>query len=418
MIKYSNRYKSHHDAQGHYSKYLESSRSSKDELEVFLDNNSPVGDKLASVYFHIPFCDKICSFCNLNRGVLKDDLDKYVNWLIERINWYGEKQYVKESKISSVYFGGGTPTVMYGEHFEKIIEAVKKNFNLIDDCEISVETTLHNLTLDKLSTMENVGINRLSIGIQTFSTAGRKFLNRTYSKEETIERLKSVKENFDGMVGIDKIYNYPGETIEDLEEDIRVIKELNIESISFYSLMIHEGSALSKHYENEDMQLEQDIKFHDHFVKSLLDTGEYETLELTKIVKKNTDNYQYIQVRNNRGDVFPIGKGAGGNIDKFGIYQINEMMMAVQKDESDNNALLNGVYGKTQKTKFNLDEDFKFLDKSELPILEEIIEEYVKDEYIVKDGKNYSLTEKGLFFGNNVSADIVEKYYIKTKGDK
>ena len=94
--------------------------------------------------------------------------------------------------------------------------------------------------------MEKYGVNRLSIGIQTFSDRGRKLLNRTYEQKEIIKRIKELKKNFKGLICIDIIYNYLDESLEEIENDAKIATELEVDSISFYSLMIHEGSNLSK----------------------------------------------------------------------------------------------------------------------------------------------------------------------------
>lgn len=410
------RYKSHHDALGHYKEHLSHKPSSLEALEDFLSLSSPDEDKLQALYFHIPFCDNICAFCNLNRTVIDDSLNAYVDLLIDKIKWYGKTKYIQASKISSIYFGGGTPTVLSPDHFRKIFVAIHENFHVIEDCETSVETTLHNLSKETIETFNALGVRRISIGIQTFSDRGRRVLNRKYSKSETIDLLKAIKKTFKGMVCIDIIYNYPDQTLEELNEDIRLIKDLEIKSISFYSLMLHKGSVLSRKITEADLLTELDRKYHDHFVDSLMATGDYELLELTKIVKKGTDQYQYIQVRNTYGDVIPIGKGAGGNINHFEIYNVNERMTVCQKGTSDTNFKLYRIYGKTQKTHFHLKDDFKFLNDQELEIMESLLKDFVTEGLVTKAMDTYKLTNKGLFYGNNVSAEIVERFILACRG--
>ena len=138
--------------------------------------------------------------------------------------------------------------------------------------------------------MERLGVNRLSIGIQTFSDRGRKILNRTYDKETAVKRLGEIKAKFKGLVCVDIIYNYPDQTPEEVKEDAEIVHSLNIDSSSFYSLMIHEGSKMSKDIKDDvfhlDYKLETDKELHNIFMNTLLGTGEYEILEITKINKK------------------------------------------------------------------------------------------------------------------------------------
>ena len=109
------------------------------------------------------------------------------------------------------------------------------------------------------------------------------------------------------------IYNFPDQTLEEVLEDARIVKELELSSASFYSLMVHNGSKLSKDIEAEKVKLEEDMKkdymLYSHFIAEMLREDKYHILELTKIAKKGGDNYQYIKVRNTGGDTFPIGYG-------------------------------------------------------------------------------------------------------------
>lgn len=128
---------------------------------------------------------------------------------------------------------------------------------------------LHNLSSQKIDIMEKYGVNRLSVGIQSFSQEGRNLLNRTFTKDEAVEKLKNLKANFKGMVCTDIIYNYPGQTVEEVTEDADIIAELEIDSTSFYSLMIHEGSKMSMDIRENTLKLnyslETDRKLHHAF---------------------------------------------------------------------------------------------------------------------------------------------------------
>ena len=127
-----------------------------------------------------------------------------------------------------------------------ILKSIQKNVRLSEGYEFTFETTLHNLTDEKLKVMKKYGVNRLSVGIQTFSDEGRKFYNRTYGKEEVIERLKRLKEILQGDLCVDIIYNFPDQKIEDVLEDARIVKEIGLSSASFYSLMVHEDLNFQK----------------------------------------------------------------------------------------------------------------------------------------------------------------------------
>lgn len=415
---YEIRHKSHHNSTGLISKYYPPKRVSEDDFLKKLDEEPK--DVPRVIYVHTPYCDKICSFCNLNREQLSGSLDSYAEYIAGEFDKYGKYRYFKEKPVDVIYFGGGTPTVYKAKQLEIILSSIERNIKLSADHEFTFETTLHNLTDEKLEIMEKYGVNRLSVGIQSFTTEGREFYNRTFDRDETIRRIKDLKAKFNGEVCVDIIYNYPNQTIENAVSDAKTIKELDLGSSSFYSLMIHNGSALSKDIENDKLKMEDDLirerKLHDAFVDELTKENDYYILELTKIAKKNRDNYKYIKARSFGGDTFPIGVGAGGSVDNIGIFRMKkEMSMFVEKGEYQQR--LDKVGGLFQFPVVEKKNVFPNLTEKELEIFKETIEKMKDKNLILENENNYSLTRDGLFWGNNVSREILVDLVEKTLGD-
>lgn len=403
---FETRYKSHHDAEAAYGKTTKPTPATKQILEEYL-HATPAPKGRHVIYIHVPFCDKICSFCNLNRQILKGTTEDYTEKLIKQIEYYGKYPYTANMQIGSVYFGGGTPTVLPGESFIRILDALRSNFNLAEDCEITSESTLHNLTPEKLKQMDAAGINRISVGIQTFHSEGRKFFNRTGDKNYAVEGIKMVQRHFPHTLAIDKIYNYPGETLESLLDDVATIKQLGITSVSFYSLMIHKGSALS-HTMDENMLAENsDLLFHNAFVNAMTDKSDYYILELTKIAKGNADEYAYIALRNSGANTLPLGEGAGGNLGPYGLYQMSfERLMVAAYSEQKQKA--DALYGLMQKGHFTTSEIATITGNSNWA--EALTQQYCDEELLLENKDGYQLTPNGLFYGNNICASYVLEY--------
>lgn len=407
-MKFETRYKSHHNSSGVFSKYYPPKRLSE---EILLNKLSEEPKDVPRViYVHTPYCDKICSFCNLNREQLNGSLDSYAEYIADEFEKYGQYRYFKERPVDVIYFGGGTPTVYKNNQLEKILESIKKNIKLSEDYEFTLETTLHNLTDEKIETMNRYGVNRLSVGIQSFSTEGRAFYNRTYAKDETIRRLRDLKDKFNGEVCVDIIYNYPDQKIEDVRSDARTVKELDLGSVSFYSLMVHEGSALSQDIKNDKIKLEDNLrkerKLHNTFVEELTSDGDYYLLELTKIAKKGRDKYKYIKARSFGGDTFPIGIGAGGNVGEITIFRMKkEMSMFVEKNEHQQRLdRLTGLFQFPRVEKSLIE---NILLEDEKKAFENIIKKLKEKDFIVETEEAYTLTEDGVFWGNNISREIL-----------
>ncbi len=218
------RYKSHHDVGNVISKFTKNFKASKEDFISLLEGVNV--NKQLALYFHTPYCDKICSFCNMNRKQLDNDLEEYTKYICDEIKKYGAYKFCKTSEVGVVFFGGGTPTIFKKEQLEKILKTLRENFIFSKDYEMTFETTLHNLSFEKLEIMEKYGVNRISVGIQTFSDRGRKLLNRTYDKNYVVERLKEIKKRFSGLICIDIIYNYADQTDEEILEDARLLSEI------------------------------------------------------------------------------------------------------------------------------------------------------------------------------------------------
>jgi len=379
---------------------------SEDELWEFLE--SAPDDNEGVIYIHVPFCDNICSFCSMNRTKLEDELDEYTKFLLSEIEKYSATNYLKSKKIGSVYFGGGTPTILKERHLEQVINALKGSFNILPECEFSLESTLHNLNISKLRLLNELGINRYSIGVQTFSEAGRKLLNRTHSSEAAIKHLRDLREKFSGMLCVDIIYNYPNESIDEVVRDAKLVRELGIDSASFYSLQFLDGSVLSNTISEDYYDVEVDKSLHHAFLDEILSQDDYEILEYTKVAKKGRDKYKYIRNNNSLKNLLPIGVGAGGRIQNIGAYNMNQQMSFYSKT-SEINYNLSMISGLMQFDEFDLNEIKKYCSEESYKIFYEKLKEFEKEGYI-KIEDNFAFYElKGIFWGNSLVANIIEE---------
>ena len=190
------------------------------------------------MYVHIPFCEELCPYCSFHRITFNEELAKrYFAALSREILLYKEKGY----KFSGIYVGGGTPTVLIGELSDLLLLA-QKTFNIYS---ISVETNPHHLTPVNVGVLQNAGVKRLSVGVQTFNDEFLKKIGRyeKYGSGKTIaEKLQDVQGSFDTL-NADMIFNFPGQTRALLNADIDVLLKLRMEQITFYPLMV---SALTR----------------------------------------------------------------------------------------------------------------------------------------------------------------------------
>ena len=273
--------------------------------------HTDVQRKNSVIYIHVPFCTKICTFCNMRRS-LQQPTQQYAEILVKEIMEYAKLPYIKESTFDAVYFGGGTPTTLETKDLVKILRALKINFTFTENAEFTIESTVTQLTKEKMTALIKEGVNRFSIGVQTFQDEGRALMGRIGSGEKAYELLRELKKT--GVtVSMDLIYNYPGQTMEDLYNDLERIKELDLDGFSMYSLIDMKATTI-----DNAQGLENDEEMF-YAISDFMGQSGYEFLELTKMVKK--DRYQYIMNRHSGADTLPLGAGAGGSLK--GIAMLN-----------------------------------------------------------------------------------------------
>lgn len=396
---FKKRLKSHHDSTSMLDSFIQKERVDK---EYFLNLlNSTKDEKSKVLYIHVPYCDKICSFCNLNRKQLDNDLEDYTNYLLKEIEEKANTLYVKKNIFEAIYFGGGTPSILKDHQIEKILKAIKSKFNLHEEYEWTFETTIHNLNSKKIELFNKYGVNRLSVGIQTFSDKGRKFLNRTYSKLEVIDKIKKLRTEFNGLVCADIIYNYENQSIEEVVEDAKLIKELNFDSVSFYSLMIYEGSQLSK--ENIELNpTDEDFERYLAFYTEMKKGPNWEILELTKFLQKGKDKYKYINLRNNGADTLVIGIGAGGNVQNLVTFNMNEKISFYLK-ESPQHIKYRKFSGLLQFENYEFSKIKKILNEEAFETFLACLRMFEKQAFGSLQEERFQLNSKGIFWGNNIS---------------
>ncbi len=399
------RYKTHHDVEKVLSKLIKNHICTKSAfLEKLKETN--ISGQL-SLYVHTPYCDNICSFCNLNRKRGKQEIESYSKKLCEEIKSYAPFRFCQSSEVDVIFFGGGTPTIYSEIQLEHILKAIHSSFRLVPHCEFTFETTLHNLSQEKIALLEKYDVNRLSIGIQTFSTRGRKLLNRSFPKEIVLKRLQEIRHSFHGTLCIDIIYNYPQQTIEELLEDVRCLSDCHIDSVSFYSLIVEEKSKLFHFFQKNPLffeyHLEKDKELHHIFCEQILQRG-YHLLELTKFVKK--DKYQYIQNNYQARNLLPIGSGSGGRIGNIGCYHMNSKISFYMR-YSSNYQKAYQLLGLFQFPSIS-EENLKSFSGKNYEKIRNKMDKFIEKGYFSYQNHQFIYTITGIFWGNNIAAEILK----------
>jgi oxygen-independent coproporphyrinogen-3 oxidase len=198
----------------------------------------------AGLYVHIPFCSSRCSYCDFATGLYQDELaERYVRALVEEIRSSREVK----SHIDTIYFGGGTPSLLAPSQLERILIAVHDHFEIDDRPEITLEINPGSVNSEKLRDFQRLGINRASFGAQTFDDRELAKLGRSHTAADTLKTFADLRKSGFSNISFDLIAGLPGQTLATWQRNIRIALELQPEHLSFYLLEVHSGTPLADH---------------------------------------------------------------------------------------------------------------------------------------------------------------------------
>jgi len=235
---------------------------------------------VAGIYIHIPFCKKFCYYCDFYKSANYRFVDAYIGVLIKEISL--KKDFTSE-QINTIYFGGGTPSSIDLKHISSILKKLNKSFNVSNNAEITFEINPDDVDLEYFKGLKNLGINRLSLGIQSFNNRVLKFLNRRHNAGQATDSIKFAKTAGFVDISIDLIYGIPGQEINDFENDLSVFFDLGLTHLSAYHLTIEEkthfGRLQQKKLLNEIGE-GQSLRFYDSLIVKMKNNG-YDHYEIS-----------------------------------------------------------------------------------------------------------------------------------------
>lgn len=206
---------------------------------------------LPGIYIHIPFCRKKCNYCAFLSGTSTEtEREEYVEALLREIRIRKGEM----AQADTIYFGGGTPSLLTVDQIRRIIETVKENCTVSTDAEITLEANPATLTREKLEGYRRVGVNRLSMGVQSMNDARLRYLGRIHTAEDAVKEFRMARAAGFDNINLDLIFAVPGTHLSDAMEDLREVVELEPEHISFYSLQLEEGTPFFQQFEAGRLQ--------------------------------------------------------------------------------------------------------------------------------------------------------------------
>lgn len=264
---------------------------------------------MSGIYLHIPFCKQACSYCDFYFVTKTDQKSAFVEKLIEEIRSKKDSVFTEEV-FETIYFGGGTPSLLSVNQIEQILLALKTTFRCTLQ-EVTVELNPDNVTADYLAGLKAIGVNRVSMGVQTFDEELLQFMNRTHNSQEALRCLELLKESEINVFTADLIYGNPGQTLQMLENDLETLLQFDPPHISAYSLTIEPKTRLGKQLKLGRLIPAEDDTVEQHFelVEKMLNAKNIFRYEVSNFAKKGLEakhNSKYWEHKNYLG----LGPGA------------------------------------------------------------------------------------------------------------
>lgn len=386
-------------------------------------NLSTLGDM--GLYVHIPFCKQKCMYCDFPAYQnLQDYYETYVYALVQEMDlWVSEHPESKAKPIDTIYFGGGTPTELSIQQLQMIVDKIKSTFTIDENCHMTIESNPGEVDLQYLTKLVKLGFNRISFGVQTFDDKALTMLHRSHDGEKAIQAVYDAKEAGFTDINIDLIYGLPRQTLEDIQHNLNIVKDLPINHISTYGLQVEVGTYLYHLVQKNLISIPSesiDESMYDTMMAGLKELG-LERYEISNFAKGNSYSrhnlkyWHYIDYlgfgagahsfydgirRSNNRNVMPYIQ----SVDRYIMPTIDTETITVERAQEDFCFL-------ALRTKWGLDEQ-KFEDRFGVSVhnlFGNILEELVTKGLLEYQNGSYHLSSEGAKHGNYVFSQFIRE---------
>jgi oxygen-independent coproporphyrinogen III oxidase len=371
---------------------------------------------LAGIYLHIPFCKQACTYCNFHFTTSLHYKDELVKALAKEAE--AEKEYLRGEQINTIYFGGGTPSILDVSELEFLILNLRGHYSIQNDCEITLETNPDNITTEKLQAWVDLGINRLSIGVQSFFEEELRWMNRAHNAIQAINSLQLAKKYFENIT-VDLIYGSPLLTDEMWKQNVDRVIEMHIPHLSCYALTVEEKTPLHKLISANKTANVDDEKQARQFLLLMqwLRENGYEHYEVSNFAKpgfRSRHNSSYWKGEKYLG-VGPSAHSYNGVERRWNVANNNLYIKDINKDISKRETEI-----LTPKQKLNefimislrtvegmdldkLHHEFGFEERKRIEIE---LQKFILNNLVKQNGLSFQLTDEGILRADGIASEL------------
>jgi oxygen-independent coproporphyrinogen-3 oxidase len=385
---------------------------------------------LAGFYIHIPFCKQACFYCNFHFSTSAKSTKEMTTAFVKEIELRrkmadsDEQKHLsviipEEEKVETIYFGGGTPSLISSEEISQIISTIKKNYQISSNAEVTLEANPDDINAQTINNWKSAGINRLSIGIQSFVERDLKWMNRAHNAEQALRSIDLARQAGFNNFSIDLIFGTPGLSDEEWEKNIQTVIDLQVPHISSYALTVEPKTALQKMIElkkKENINDEAQARQFMILVQMLKDAG-YEHYEISNFAKpgfRSRHNSSYWQGEKYIG-IGPSAHSFDGEARSWNVANnhaytksIDENKIPSELEVLTPSQKLNEYVMTSLRTAEGMDLDLiasKFSNQETLRI-EQLLEQKVEKENFIRRGNKIILTGKGKLFADRIAVEL------------
>lgn len=371
--------------------------------------------KPTSAYVHIPFCTQICYYCDFSKVFIKNQpVDAYLDALLKEFASYDIKH------LKTLYIGGGTPTAISAQQLDYLLKGLTKDLDLAYLEEFTIEANPGDLTDDKIAVLKKSAVNRISLGVQTFNNKHLKRIGRSHNEEQIYTTISSLKEAGFHNISIDLIYALPGQTMDDVKENVQKALALDIPHLSLYSLILENHTIFMNKMRRGKLNLpseDSEAEMFEYIISELEKNG-FEHYEISNFTKPGFESRHNLMYWNN-AEYFGCGAGASGYLEgvryknhgpirhylnavEAGDARVTEEHLS-QVEQMEEEIFL-GLRKKSGFSIQSFEEKFGHNFSQRYGV---VVEELCQNGLLQIEGDRVRMTKKGLFLGDTVAEKFI-----------
>ena len=371
--------------------------------------------KPSSAYVHIPFCTQICYYCDFSKVFIKNQpVDAYLEHLIQETRSY------EIGKLRTLYIGGGTPTALSAQQLAYLLTELPKVMDLSEVEEFTIEANPGDLDPDKIAVLKDSQVNRVSLGVQTFDNKMLKKIGRSHQEQHIYDNIRHLKQAGFDNISIDLIYALPGQTMDQVKENVAKAIDLDIPHMSLYSLILENHTVFMNRMRRGKLPLpkeELEAEMFEYIIEELEKAG-FEHYEISNFSKPGFESRHNLVYWDN-AEYYGLGAGASGYVDgiryknhgpirhyleavEAGKARITEEHLTLEEKMEEE--LFLGLRKKTGVSKARFEEKFGVsFDQRYGQVVVSLTEQGL----LVPDDKQVRMTKRGLFLGDTVAEKFI-----------